>query len=208
MGAKWSDEEREIVREIYKSTLSIEDQVHLLPGRTAIGIRAEARKLRVHKAHHANMSHSAMAVAVHKANAARAVEIDKATLAAQLGTSGGMCQADLYRSTGIDKKRIRRLIAEMMKAEQVHIRDYGSRFNSAVFVLGKGENAVRPPPLTRKELRLRHAERHGLDVVMSEKEKERRRDEMYRERECSWWPQADPVVSNAMRAMVQMGVSA
>jgi hypothetical protein len=195
MGARWTDAERVIVGEIWRAPLRVEDQLHRLPGRTVEAVYREAVKLQLG------------AKTLQVRDPAALLNADKASLRAVMKTDKGFSMDEIYRESGIARGRLQRAIKALLEGEEVHISEYVGAYRTAHFRLGKGVNAVKPDGMSAQERRRLWEKKRREAGIGAETDEERaaRLDAKYRLRECPWWPKADVVVGNAMRAMVQAG---
>jgi hypothetical protein len=195
MGARWTDVERLVVCEIWKTPVRVEDQLHLLPGRTVDAVYREAEKLKIGRK------------ALPVRDPIAVLDCDKAVLRTILNAEKGMSIDEIHRGSDVGKHRLRDALREMLAAEEIHISEYAGGYRTAHYKLGKGTNAVKPGGMTSKERRKRFEakQRQIRKVTETDEQKAARLDAKYRARECAWWPQADAIVGNAMRAMVQLG---
>lgn len=132
---RWSDEDKAILREIWKSTESIQSQVHRLPGRTAEHLRQKAKDLGLER----------------KPRSAPGWKRIRDTLA------GGriMTIQDLAEAVHLSTQQVRELLDAAVERGDAHIFDWVrvSRNGHAQkrFKLGSGKNAKAPAHFTHAE---------------------------------------------------------
>lgn len=198
---KYSDEELLTIREIYASTETISSQIHRLPARTKESIVAKAKTLGLVKNCKGSLGDRLAALmADGRPRTARACE----------------------KSLREPRKYILDVFSKGIVAEKYHVVDYHGTSNAMVFKAGAGVNAPKPP---KKEIDNRpyaraHRARYRDDPAPKQAVQKKRSypenrkprpviddrtmDDRHR-RPGSWWPDGDPVVSGAIRAMVQVG---
>ena len=201
---EYTEEEKQLVRDIYASPLTIISQLHLLPCRTKESIAAKAKTMGL-------------------------VKVEKAPLRDRIAElmSDGKCRTaeQIEAVLGEQRKYIAAIFREKVPVGEYHIHAYIGRLRAMVFKAGPGPNAVKPPPFhaanaahTRayRARQRKAAAMSNNDTPKKEVSKRRhtprtvieRADDARYSAPATWWPKADPVVCGAMHAMVEAGRSA
>lgn len=210
----YSPEELAIIHKIYESPVTIERQMHLLPGRTEKGVQAKARGMgwKKNMPNQMNRMHDLMA----DGEPRTAVEIE--------------------RIIGVRRKFVSDTLARAVKAGTYHVVEYLGNYRAAVFKFGPGVSVPRREashtPLWVYSRRRRAAknaakwaarrlaesgtprqtpkepeavsERPDAFIATTAEQDERELDEQFRN-PGKWWKSADTTVVDAMRSMVSVG---
>ena len=102
--------------------------------------------------------------------------------------------AEVMEAVDAKKSFVGDILQKLVRQGEMHVSEYAGSRTKPVFKMGSGRNAQRPPAKTQAEYRADYRAARGLAPQRDEGEVA-----------ASWWPYADPVVINAMNAMVQAG---
>ncbi|VVE07137.1 hypothetical protein [Pandoraea terrigena] len=132
----WPPAEDKILCAIYASHETIASQLHLLPGHDLQSCKNRARVLELKKA-------------------VRVVETSKPVIVAAMAYYGVRSAPDLAKLTKTHIVTVRRIINDMVKADEAHIDGYApatlNGMPTRLFKLGPGRNAPKPRTKTPSE---------------------------------------------------------
>lgn len=144
MGARWSEEELQVVRDMWKSTVPTKLQAHKLPGRTVHSIERMAWKLGLEKK---PRGHSEMLIEVERL----------------LSDGKPRTTQDVFKEIAVDPGYAHVLMARLVREGRAHIavwRQVGVNGQwQAIYLIGAGESAKKPRPMTQRQRTARYLER-------------------------------------------------
>lgn len=187
MAMRWSDDEKNVVREIWKLGEPVASLLHRLPGRTEFAVCKMAEKLGL------------------PGKVVTKVATCRDALLSLLADAAPRTQGEMAAAVGFSLKQVRLVVAQLADGGQIHIAEYREPYNERIYVWGAGENAPRRQPLTRKQIQIR-----CVDKREARKPRAQQRYRSSRPKDPSrvvgaWWPAADVAVEQAMRGMVLAG---
>ncbi|MDR5784086.1 hypothetical protein QCE63_32210 [Caballeronia sp. LZ065] len=144
MRALWSDEEIEVLKEMWKSPIPTKLQAHKLPGRAVHSIERKAFKLGLA---HKPRSYSELVFEVEKL----------------LSDCKPRTRLDVFKEIAICWGHLHEVMTRVVDEERAHIavwRQVGKKGQwQAIYLGGKGESAKKPSPMTQRQRNLRYLER-------------------------------------------------
>lgn len=182
---KWTEADKKRLAAIYASGKKIKDHVGQFPGRSLDTIR--------HKANELGLKSERLSV------------IDQ--LRKLMADGEPRTAKQLAGLVDAAKKSIRDVMVQLVQAGEAHIEGYTGSYYEMIFKWGPGVNAVKQIAVTAAAERVAavRAVRQPIQKPVRDAAAiERRLDSRYRS-DAAWWPKADPVVVNAMKAMVGAG---
>jgi hypothetical protein len=185
MAKRWSDEENAVLREVWKTAGPLENSLDRFPGRTMHSIYKQAAKLDL-------------------ASRPRPEPATLNRIAAVLGDNKPRTAVQIADEIKTPEHRVRVHLATLIERKQVFVLSYEGPYQSAIFMIGNGENAELPAAVAHKKERLKDGEtmRRALSREQ-EIAQERRRDEEYRDQKCEWWPHMDHELESVFINMVR-----
>ena len=185
MGKKWTDEEMECIRTLWSSSVPLTAHMDLFPGRTLYAVYRQAGKMGLPEK-------------------PKEEDVILARIHTFMADGLGRTAVEIASALNLDEKNIRRRMNQLVDADEMHILSYNARYSAAVFRAGAGENAAKPPPMTKKEIQLRHFALHDqTQPEIDEEAEERRLDEACRKKALAWWPTIDHSLEAVFLSMVR-----
>jgi hypothetical protein len=156
MGKRWTDEERQIIRDIWSSPVFLKIDYSLLPGRSYASVAKEASKL--------GLGHKT-----------KPVGPVMAKINALMQDGQPRTAKEVSKALGASRTYVHDALAAAVKRGEYHVRGFGMkpthRRDEAAFRIGKGKSAVKPAPETPAE-RARRFRREVDKVEYSFKRKQ------------------------------------
>ncbi|MPW17899.1 hypothetical protein GCT13_13365 [Paraburkholderia sp. CNPSo 3157] len=183
---RWTAAEKDLVRQIYASELTVDEQMHLLPGRTVKDVCAQARSLGLLKAKPLPL---------------------RDRIIAELKRGQPKSCGELAAAQKGKKKFIRQLMNRLCAEGLAHIHAWTDRYIEPIYVCGPGQDAPKPAPRTQLEYMRRRLARQqvGSDPFDDSNDEEL---DWRHSSVAEWWPRADAVVTAAFKLMVMVGRAA